>query len=122
MDPDLMAEYAKEGKLTKDSQFLDGMEVDILIQCGKSKFEEATALYKWDGTTWEYEVSDFEGVTKFILKAYMGVSFKCIKIFAKLDTEEEVLIFKEEYAMSKRTYKTKTTINGKDYEVKIKTK
>ena len=121
MDPDLMADYAREGKGGKDTQFPDGMTIEVTITCGKARFKEVLGLFKWDGTKEDYSAEGFEGVDKFLVDAFMAVASKWIRIKAKLDTEEEVVLLEEEQAEPKKTYKAKTKIGDKEYSVTLKT-
>lgn len=123
MDPDLMAEYAKMGMLSRrDSQFVDGLSVDFVVKRGKDTFKQHTALYKRDDTLWSFPAQGFEGVEEFAIKAYMEVSFQEITLLAKLSSGEEAILLHEDHAKPKKTYEAKTVVNGETYEVKLSTK
>ena len=120
MDPDLMAEYAKLGMLSRrDSQFVDGLIVDFVVKCDKSTFEQHSALYKDEDTNWSFPAKDFDGVEEFVLDAYMAVSYKRVSLLARLSSGKEVKIFNEEHAERKKTYRAETEVEGKTFFVKM---
>ncbi len=122
MDPDLMADYARQGASGKDTQFPDGMGIEVTITRGKDRFEDEMGLFKWDGTKQIFPVNDFEGVDAFVVNAYMGVALKSITIKAELKSGDVVVLFKEEQAEPNKTYKAKTKVGDKEFSVTLKTK
>lgn len=122
MDPDLQKEYAMMGLLGRDSQFPDGMTIEVKVSCDAAHFERELGLFKWDGTEREFPAEGFDGIDAFIVNAYMGVSFKSIAIKAKLSSGEIVTLLREEQAKPKKAYRTKASIGDKEYSVILKTK
>ena len=123
MDPDLLAEYAMRGASGKDTQWVDGPNIELTIKCNHKTCKISNAFYKDGHTHWVEDVIKLDPIKKIDIDGFISVAFFEFSIKAILNDGKEYILFKIEHAEEGKTYKTVTEIeSGKNCELVVKIK
>ena len=122
MDPDLLAEYAMMGGVAKDTQWVDGPSIDLVIKYDHKTCKLHSAFYKSGHTHWTLDAENIDPIKKIDIDGFISVAFFEFAVKAILSDKKEFELFKIEHAKEGKTYKSNTDINGKECELVIKIK
>ena len=121
MDPDLLAEYAMMGASGKDTQWVDGPSIDLVIEYGSKKANIHQAYYNDGSTHWAEDVKGLGIIQKIDISGYISVAFFEIHIKAILLDGKEIPLFDIDRAERGGRYETSTEIEkGKKCRLLVK--